>query len=1614
MSDGYIWSGGSEVANNASGASSISGYMSGYLIAAKDYESVEPFARVFRAYGTNVETEDFVVESGGTIYANNGTYTNLTINGKGNVTISSSHINGAVVSGYFASSGATIYSANLLMHKNMTGENITVYSGAKLTVSVNTTASNVTFYGNKIKWYAADWAMALGEVSGGGLLKDGVAYDATRVIVRSGGTAENMEFHTSTHFYVMGNGLISGGKVHCANLEVRGGTVRGTVVDSGGALLFTRVANGKTIDVTIGSGGLARINSNAGMTNTLISGGAGTAVVHVSSGAAVSTTIMSKGSMIVSKLSWYTPAVTSTTLTEGGSMEVYGVASDTVADNWGRMNVRSGGTALGVTLDDGGKTYLYSGASADNATANANGYFYLYSGAVATNIVENGGFAWGQKGATLTFVANSFSDVDLRSNATLHSVTTGTNIGIRGSDGNVMSCIFFGGTGYNLEAHSGGIIYTLSGHVSGAVVHSGGLIDLAVNNSITFMSGAFVESGGSMNMRGGIVQDVTVSGAMVGDDEDKTLTGVANLTMYNGTLDGLNVSGIAGCYGTNAHADTTKRIAAVISGGSVTNVNIQDAGYVTVSNAGVTDVTMSRAANTAVSAWCWVNNVHSNMNTRLQVYSNGLATNVNVLGTGQCECFVQAGGVVSNINISGRGYFGAYAGGTILGGVGSGTGAELQGRGGMISGVTLFDRGQMIVSLGTVRGNNHITGAYLKVYGSKGNIGIADKAFISGGLTKTTSAGKEKWTYVAAADVSSGGKLTNAFVGDGTQIVVRTSGSVIDAGVLGLNTYDANTQDQNVMARVLVSGGGLWQGGDVLKHAQCILYTGGSASGVTLGSGAHVYVSANATATDMILDGGLDFGIRGGTAENTLIKKGRMTVSSGVASETIISGGSFQTLTNGTADDTVMRGGLMSIGAGTLNRTTVSGGYLYVYSAATLNDTVLSSGGSMRIFMSGGAVVNGLTTEAGANLVFDFTSGAAVGAMNIDSLENVNAPVTVVNYSTDNTYTLATVGNEDLEVNISYQGIYGKFGAGESYLNPLYYGRAFTLDAEGKTLEVASQNMSGTILTTEAADLATSGAFLTGYVNSSDKALMWLNVNLDHAVTFATSAANIAGDAWIDLDRTKGSAGATIYGAEGDCMSDGKVLFLIHGSGSVGNFAGGATAGGVVGGVELVGYNTTYGQTYLGGMGTVANLVSARVSSGNTLAKDFYAGALANYAKTGIVTSVGGIDTTIALNTSAGTSKETKYYAKGNIYGASQVKAGDVTTAATVHSVGDVVLTVNNGETTNDTICIFAAGYATGSDAAKTLPVYTVNSVTATIAGGNWGGAHGGRGVFGGAFAGDNTAAGDAGVWAKVGNVNLKVSGGTMGNVYGGGWAQKGALSEVGNVNLTISGGTIANVFGGGSHSTSGGTTKAGDITITVSGGAISNAIYARGQLDGDATGAASVIFTGAKNFSCGVYGYSYVSGATGTEDDVSLSFTSYAGTFSGAIGGFNGITFDGNTTMTLGTAAADVSNTAWTFDTAERFTALARSAFLEWGDSWNVADFAGDTIAINLATGNVTEWDLVKATPATTYGKFDVLVNGTSILSETLDLDQKIASGDYKNWGFTVEDSVLKFKNLA
>ena len=633
--------------------------------------------------------------------------------------------------------------------------------------------------------------------------------------------------------------------------------------------------------------------------------------------------------------------------------------------------------------------------------------------------------------------------------------------------------------------------------------------------------------------------------------------------------------------------------------------------------------------------------------------------------------------------------------------------------------------------------------------------------------------------------------------------------------------------------------------------------------------------------------------------------------------------------------------------------------------------------------MAGGSLTLVSGARTGERLTFDFSGapsgGTLAGMVNDFSLLSSETALRLVGTSDGGVYTVAPEGSSELYVYCMPTGLYeGAIKAGERSVNA-FLGMAHEFSGDGRSITASAF----TVEEYSSAVSLDSAAAIGG-----DRAAKWTDFSAASGAVLELVSSAFSGDAWLELDGT-GLAGTTLYGAAAGTEFSGTVNLLATSGAVLGNLAAGAAAKGSVGGVKLTIDDATLGLAYAGGFGSVEGETETLIGAGS-MTKDFYAGALANYAK--IHTSTGAGD--ISLKVESGTFD-------GNIYGAAAVKAGAATSV--VHCVGSVTIDLKDGESTKGAqACLFAGGYATGSSADR---VYTVGSVDTTIEGGSWGTVCGGRGVFGGIMA--------SGVEAAVtGDVNITVTGGTMGNVYGGGWAQKGGRSIVGDVNITVTGGTIANIFGGGSHSTSGGSTVAGDVTITVAGGTIANAIYARGQLDGDAAGAAEVVFTGAKNFGCAVYGYSCVGGAAG---GAALSFSDYTGTFSGRIGGFDGVTFDGNTTMTLGTAAADADNTAWTFDAKERDIALAGTAFLNWSD----ADFSGEdsVITLNLAAGDVTAWDLVEAAGATAadFDKFAVRIDGISILNDPIGLGEAIAGGTAcDGWGFTLEDGVLKFKNLA
>ena len=1210
-----------------------------------------------------------------------------------------------------------------------------------------------------------------------------------------------------------------------------------------------------------------------------------------------------------------------------------------------------------ITIASGGTLFASGKATVNNlvfsgTTANVSANFTSVNGlggAVVSGLTIRGGAkvtGWGAK----------FYDIDIQgsNNSNLLAVVSDTwaNAYISGGtvsqalvnmfNGAIDNVTFYGATYINLMGSASAGKWTGGGTISGGTATLGASIRIRPQGAR--VSGMVFDSNAVLELYGDTVAGSGHRGSAL------------NVTFKNGahfengltsswTSDGSKVSStFEGGFASNCHFISGGYMN-VRSSGTVRLADFSEKSYATVSNGGIlTSATLTGSSYITVSNGGKASVVDLSSAAYAIVRDGGVLSNV-TMDSGSWIA-VSTGGALDNVTVQSKSNIIASTGATITnvtGGVGSG---QVTLRGGNVTNVTMSANGLVTQSGGTL---TNATGRNTATFN------------ISSGLCENLVAVGDSNTGATINTVRAynGAVLSNAYLE--RTMASLNSGAVIKDCVFGSTTWI------NLYAGAVISGG-----------------TG--INGAALRASAGTYIGT------------------------TVMSGAALNVSSGLASDCIVGNkGSLVASSAGTVRGTVVEaGGTLDVRSGaTVSNTTIhSGGIMYVQSgnntpaqSMTLEGVTVQSGGSLVIYTSNTGVT-GLVGEAGATIKLNVYNTTADTPAAIDSLANV-AELTFSNNALGTTYNLAETGNPELRVKDSYLKFTTYASAGQEYINPLYKGRKYTVNAEGTTYLSEEYTVSDTILTTEAADLATSGAV----VNGGDKALLWRDVSLaaGSAVTFANAA--ITGDAWLDLDGAQMATGATLYGAAGNY--GGTIRYLFHGDGKLANFAAGAEAGGKVGSVELVSYNNDYGLTYVGGFGDVTGHVSAVLDGGNTLSKDFYAGALANYKNTGTRTSVGNISLTVDRTTADGVST-----VKGNLYGASAVKAGTISTVASddaLHTVGDVSVTLRGTATKSDFSC-FAGGYATGTDSTKLAAVYTVDSVTVSVENGTWGEAHGGRGIFGGIMA--------SGVAGAAGDVNITISGGTMGNVYGGGWAQKGGTSTVGDVNITITGGTIANVFGGGSTSTSGGSTVAGNVTITVSGGTINGDIYARGQGTTDSVASANVVFTGSKNFACNVWGYSYVGGSDPSA--ATLTFDAYTGKFSGDIGGFAGIEFTGNTVMTLNTQSAKVANDAWIFDLADRGLWYDSKAILSWATA---VGFQEDTITLKLPAATRSDaWTLVTGASAAAYntaaGKFLVEVDGGEAIALTYDSatgkTDAIASGEYAGWGFAVEDSVLKFKKLA
>jgi len=355
---------------------------------------------------------------------------------------------------------------------------------------------------------------------------------------------------TDDFMYVFSGGIANETTVNTAGIMYieDGGTANDTIVNASGSMSVAGTAN-KTIVNGSGYWKLGKV--------TVLNGGV-----------ANSTTVNSGGSMIID---------------QGGT------ADTTIVNDCGSMHVFNGGAAGTTTVNSGGSVHVDVGGTVNAATVNSGGFLDVQKGGAATAIMENGGYVNVTDGANVTFVANSFKDLQLlNGSATLHSGTTATSTTVN-DFGRLY--VYADGSADATIVNSGGNLYVSSGGTTGNTtvnelgnmsVDDGGVADTTIVNA----GSMHVESGGTANKT--TVNDL---GCMF-------VFGTANETVINGVDFGelyIYEGGVANRITVNSGGN-------VIIDGTANSTTVNADGYLEIAKGGRHTGTLTIAEGAVVSA----------------------------------------------------------------------------------------------------------------------------------------------------------------------------------------------------------------------------------------------------------------------------------------------------------------------------------------------------------------------------------------------------------------------------------------------------------------------------------------------------------------------------------------------------------------------------------------------------------------------------------------------------------------------------------------------------------------------------------------------------------------------------------------------------------------------------------------------------------------------------------------------------------------------------------------------------------------------------------------------------------------------------------------------------
>ena len=674
------------------------------------------------------------------------------------------------------------------------------------------------------------------------------------------------------------------------------------------------------------------------------------------------------------------------------------------------MTVLNGGVANNTTVNGSGRLNLSSGGTASAVTLNSNGRLNISRGGTAEAVIENGGYAYVWDSATISFLPNTFSGIDLSStSASVHSGTIANTVTV--NSGGYLH-VFAGGTANGTTVNMGGRF-----HIS-----EGGKAD---NTTVNANGGMFVSGGGSATrvalnadgelivFSGGFADGITAaSGAAITVSRGATATAI---TAAKGVYLGLVVAPDTRIQGTS-DGKTFRVQDSAISGFTI------DSGFLNVSSGG-------SAKDVSVSA-----------NGRLTVYSGGKATGIRENGgnvsamegatiayvantfTGvqlaNASATVHSGTTANSAVINSRGGLMIFSGGKAGDAAVNDGGSMFLYSGASANGVVVNSGGSMFLySGGTVSNLMASTGAYLGIV-------VAPGTYIhgttEGGTLRMENGIVSHYTVdLGSLSVSSGGTANGITVNSGGRLSVASGGvasaivenggyvNIVDGADVSFaaNTFSgcvlantsatvhsgttADTAIVNAGGYLNVYGGGAANGTTVNSGGFLKLFSGGSTNGTIIHELGHLHITDGGVANDTIINGG-DGAYRqgdlyissGGTANGvTLNSAGSLTIiRGGVARDVSVNcGGQLYVSRGGTASSVVENGGCVNISdetdvsfvANTFSGLTISGSAT-LHSGTTADDTTLQSGARMFVY-SGGRLTG--RTSLGTGTVVSASGG---------------------------------------------------------------------------------------------------------------------------------------------------------------------------------------------------------------------------------------------------------------------------------------------------------------------------------------------------------------------------------------------------------------------------------------------------------------------------------------------------------------------------------------------------------------------------------------------------------------------------------------------------------------